>query len=119
MRKYKVLPLTLFALFFLASCPIHAQILTVTGEYRVVEVDRGERRIGVALRDADPNIRQNWVYIKTDAKIVRRVFLSGRAFRDQMMSSDEFLNYVDKGTLLRIHGGRDWDRAIHADKIWF
>lgn len=94
-------------------------MLSVTGEYRVVSVDRAGQRVGVALRDADPNKRQNWVYVKPDTKIVKRSFLGGGAFRDEIMTFNGFFDYAKKGTQFRVEGGRDWDRSIHAKKIWF
>lgn len=95
-----------------------AQILMVTGDYRVTHVDRDEQRIGIALRDDDPNVRQNWVYVKSDTVIIRRIWLRGGAFRDERMSFNGFFDYVRKGTKLRVHGGRDWDGSIDAKKIW-
>ncbi len=94
-------------------------MLSVTGEYRVVNVDRGGQRVGVALRDAAPNKRQNWIYVKPETKIVKRIFLGGGAFRDEIMTFNGFFDYVKKGTQFRVEGGRDWDRSIHAKKIWF
>ena len=95
-----------------------AQILMVTGEYRVTNVDRAQQRIGIALREDDPNHRQNWVYVKPETQIVRRVWLRGGAFRDQVMTWNNFFEYVHKGTLLKVHGGRDWDGSIQAKKVW-
>lgn len=95
-----------------------AQLLMVTGEYRVTNVDQDEQRIGIALRDDNPNKRQNWVYVKADTVIVRRIWLGGGAFRDERMTFNGFFDYVRKGTKLRVHGGRDWDGSIDAKKIW-
>lgn len=95
-----------------------AQMLMVTGDYRVTDVDRPNQRIGIALREDDPNKRQNWVYIKPDTKIVKRNFYQNGTFKDEVMTFNGFFDYVRKGTLLRVHGGRDWDRSIDAKKIW-
>lgn len=102
----------------LANSMAWAQILMVTGEYRVTHVDRAEQRLGIALRDADPNVRQNWVYVKADTKIVRRLFMGDGAFKDEVMTWNEFFDYAKKGTLIKVHGGRDWDGSIDAKKIW-
>jgi hypothetical protein len=90
----------------------------VTGEYVVTNVDRAGQRVGIALRDADPNLRQNWVYVKPETKIVKRNFLPGGVFKDEVWTFNGFFDKVKKGTKLKVQGGRDWDKAIHAKKIW-
>ncbi len=112
-----ILALALAALVVWAG-RAQAQILMVTGEYRVTDVDRPEQRIGIALRADDPNRRQNWVHVRSDTRIVRRVWLQGGAFRDEVMTWNGFFDYVHKGTLLKVHGGRNWDGSITAKKIW-
>lgn len=110
--------LALSALFLFAAVPAQAQLLSVTGEYRVTNVDRGHQRVGVALRDADPNVRQNWVYIKPDTKIIKRNFLPGGVFKDEIWTFNGFFDQAKKGMKFRVEGGRDWDKSIHAKKIW-
>lgn len=105
-------------LFLFAAGPAQAQLLMATGEYRVTDVDRAGQRVGVALRDADRNVRQNWVYIKPETKIVKRNFLPGGVFRDEVWTFNGFFDKVKKGTQFRVEGGRDWDKSIHAKKIW-
>ena len=100
------------------SSPAQAQILSVTGDYRVTDVDRGQQRIGIALRDDNPNHRENWVYIKPDTRIILRQFIGHGAFKDYDISFNEAWTVIHKGTKLRVHGGRDWDRSIVAYKIW-
>lgn len=111
--------LTLFFVLLCLSVGSQAQLLSVTGEYRVTDVDRPGQRFGIALRDADPNARQNWVYVKPDTRIIKRKFLPNGTFKDQVYGFNEFFDYVKKGTLLKVEGGRDWDKSIHAKKIWF
>lgn len=118
MKRHTILSLPFLLLVFLTAAPAQSQLLSVTGEYRVVEVDRAEQRVGVALRDADPDKRQNWVVIKPGTKIIQRKFLKGGVFRDEVMTFNGFFDYVKKGTKFRVEGGRDWDRSIHAKKIW-
>lgn len=118
MMKRSLFSLPLLLLLFLAASPAQAQMLSVTGEYRVTDVDRAGQKIGIALRTDDPNKRQNWVYVKPETKIIKRKFLKGGVFQDEVMSFNGFFDYVKKGTLLRVQGGRDWDRSIHAKKIW-
>lgn len=115
-KKYAFILCLFFLLLGLA--PAQAQLVIVTGEYRVTEVDRTGQRVGVALRDANPNKRQNWVYISPETKIVQRRFLSGGVFRDEQMGFNGFFDYVRKGTKFRVEGGRDWDNSIHAKKLW-
>jgi hypothetical protein len=115
----KIMFATLLLLLLSIAGPAQAQLLSVTGEYKVTNVDRGGQRIGIALRDADANTRQNWVYVKPDTKIVKRKFLKNGTFKDEIMTFNGFFDYVQKGTMLRVEGGRDWDKSIDAKKIWF
>ena len=109
-------------LLLLIAClvvgPASAQILMVTGDYRVVDTDRGEHRIGIALREDDPNVRQNWVYVDEKTEVVVRKYVGGGAFRDQKMTADQAWPLLKKGRKVRVHGGRDWDGSIVAKKIW-
>ncbi len=116
-KRWMVLALALLILASLAG-RAQAQILMVTGEYRVTDVDRSGQRLGVALRADDPDRRQNWVNVRSDTKIVRRVWLKGGAFRDEVMTWNGFFDHVRKGTQLKVHGGRGWDGTITAKKIW-
>ena len=50
-----------------------AQILLVSGNYRITELDQAHERFGVALPEAKPNETQNWIYIGTTTDIQRRV----------------------------------------------
>ncbi len=97
-----------------------AQLVLVESKYRVVTVDRAGQRIGIALPDADPKIRQNWLYIRPDTNISRRHHLGGGAFRDQSLNYNSFFDLAPslRGSLIRIHGGRDWDGSIDAKTIW-
>ncbi len=116
--KNFVLVLSAF-LLLVAAGPAQAQLLSVTGEYIIVNVDRHGQRVGIALRDSDLNTRQNWVYIKPDTKIVKRNFLPGGVFKDEVWTFNGFFDRAKKGMKLRVEGGRDWDKSIHAKKIWF
>jgi 2-hydroxychromene-2-carboxylate isomerase len=112
-----VLSACLLALIAGLSVPARSQILMVTGEYQVVTVDRANQRIGVALREDDPNTRQNWVYVRPDTRIVHRVW-TGNEFRDENLSFNQFFDSIRHGDKLRTTGGRDWNGTIKATKIW-
>lgn len=105
-------------LLVLVAGVAQAQILMVTGNYRITHVDRAEQRIGIALRDANPNVRQNWVYVKADTQIVKRVWRADGSSKDENWGWNQFFEYAKKGTLVRVHGGRDWNGTIDAKKIW-
>lgn len=100
--------------------PVDAQVLTVGSQYRIVEVDRFENRIGIALPDANPNERQNWVYIKSDTTGSMRQSLGNGTFRDEAMTPNGILNAAESrvGGLMKLEGGRDFDGTIDASKIW-
>jgi hypothetical protein len=97
-----------------------AQLVTVESQYRIVEVDRGENRIGIALPDASPNERQNWVYIKPDTAGSMRQYMGNGTFRDESMTPNGILNAAEGrvGGLMKLEGGRDFDGSIDAKKIW-
>lgn len=98
-----------------------AQIILTTGEYRIVVVDKAEQRLGIAELDANPNRRQNWVYVKYNTELMRRATPNpdDGEFRYEKVSWVEFFNDIKKGSLITVHGGRDWDRSINAKKIWY
>ncbi len=98
-----------------------AQILLTTGEYRIVVIDKAEQRLGIAELEANPNRRQNWVYVKYNTELMKRVNPNpdDGEFRYEKVSWVQFFNDVKKGSLITVHGGRDWDRSIDAKKIWY
>lgn len=65
-RGYRFKALTLFALlglFVLSSDRSSGQLLLASGEYRVVDIDQDNLRVGVALMESSPDKRQNWIYL--------------------------------------------------------
>ena len=115
MRK---LLLTLTALLVTVAAPTNAQLLTVTGEYRITEVDRGGQRIGVAFRKDNPKRTQNWVYIRPDTRVNLRRSLGRGVFRDEVLNYENSWNEFRVGRPIKLHGGRGWDGTISAKKIW-
>lgn len=119
MRRYWT-PALLLALMTLAAVfPAQAQLVTVKAEYRVVETQAGKQRVGVALPDANPDTRQNWIYVKATTKFVKRTNLGNQTFRDEVLTYDGFFNTVKKGDILRVNGGRGWDGTMTAKDIYF
>ena len=97
-----------------------AQLVVVEDTFRIVEVDHTQNRIGIAKPDADPNVRQNWLYIEPDTKAATRHY-SGGYFRDRVYTGTETivdLAEMHEGQLFKVNGGRDWDGSIDASKIW-
>lgn len=113
----RALILVLLALVATAL-PARSQLLMVTGEYRVVELDQANNRIGVALMEANPDVRQNWIYIRLETEIVKRHYNSEGWFKDEMISPQGVWSAVKKGDKMKVHGGRGWDGSINAKKIW-
>lgn len=109
--------LVLVVLILAAAAPASAQLFSVTTEYQVVEVDPAERRIGVALLDARPDVRQNWVYLMHDTRITNRVEVEPGLFREEVWDSDTALARVRPGDRLKVHGGRDFDGSINAKTV--
>ena len=100
---------------------VEAQLLVVDSKYRIVEVDRAEQRIGVALEDADPKETQTWVYVKPDTKSALRTHHGNGLFRDEILTFNGILDVAAQreGGLFKVHGGRDFDGSINAKTIWF
>lgn len=105
---------------FVGADKVEAQVLTVESQYRIVEVDTHENRIGIALPDANPNERQNWVYIESDTNGSMRHYLGNGTFRDEAMTPNGILKAAQSrvGELMKIEGGRDFDGSIDASKVW-
>jgi hypothetical protein len=118
--RFNILPALAVALLCLfAVSPAQAQLVTVNAEYRVIETQSQKQRLGVALPEAAPDKRQNWLYVKATTKFVKRTNLGDQTFRDEVLSYDGFFNTVKKGDMLRVRGGRGWDGTITAKAIYF
>lgn len=100
--------------------PANAQMVLVESKYRVVDVDRVENRIRVALPEDDPKVGQNWVYIDSKTKGAMRLYHGNGTFSDKILTPQGILNAASarEGQLIRVHGGRDWDGSINAKSIW-
>ena len=117
-KKIALTLATLAAIFIWVGQTAHAQMILVNQDYRITHIDRATQRLGVCLVDADPNVRQNWVYIKTNTVITRRVFFDNGSFKDETMDWSSFFSLIKKGDVIKVHGGRDWDMSIDAKHIW-
>lgn len=121
MRNSRLRVLALFALlglFVISSDRSSGQLLLANGEYRVVEVDSEHQRFGVALLEAKPDKRQNWIYVTASTSINKRHSSGDGWFRDEKLSYEGFFNSVRPGDKVRVKGGRRWDGGITAKKIW-
>ena len=119
MNKQTLTRLFLILLTLLALAPAQAQLVTVKAEYRVVEKQPKKQRVGICLLEANPDKRQNWLYVKATTKFVKRTYLGKQTFRDEVLTYDGFFNTVKKGDILRVNGGRGWDGSITAKSIYF
>lgn len=104
----------------MAPQPAEAQLVMVESKYRIVEVDRAENRIGIALPDASPSETQNWVYIKPDTSASMRQNLGNGTFRDETMTPNGVMDAAQSriGGMMKVNGGRDFDGSIDAKKVW-
>ena len=98
-----------------------AQLIKVESSYRIVTVDRAGQRIGVALPEDDPKVRQSWIYIKPDTTGSLRKKYKGGYFKDFSLGYNEIFSSAEKyrGSLFKVTGGRDFDGSIDAKKVWF
>lgn len=105
---------------FVGAEKVEAQLVSVESQYRIIEVDRAENRIGIALPDAPAGERQNWVYIKPDTKASMRQSFGNGMFRDEHMTPNGVLDAASSrvGGMMKVNGGRDFDGSIDAKKIW-
>ena len=122
-RLKKLLSFALTALLItaaLGTLPADAQLVLVESKYRIVDVDKFENRIAVALPDTDPDVAQTWVYIKRDTRGSMRTYTSNGAFRDEILTPEGILRAAERreGELIKINGGRDWDGSIDAKSVW-
>lgn len=119
--KWKTQLVTLLVLLvggtLFSSSPAEAQLLTVTGDYRVVELDKDNQRVGVSLPEASPGKRQNWVYLRATTDIVRRQENEEGWFKEDRLTFDSFFETAKPGDILKVHGGRRWDKGITAKRI--
>ena len=110
-------------LFFLLcllvlALPGQAQLLLVTGNYRVTELDQKNLRFGVALPEANPGETQNWVYIDPNTDINERVSNRQGWHKEQKLNFYQFYEVAKPGTMLKVHGGRRWDGEISGKTLW-
>lgn len=98
--------------------PGATQLLLVTGEYRVTEVDEDNQRVGVALPEAKPDVTQNWVYVEPKTDISQRVTNAEGWHKEEKLNYYQFFQTVKTGQMVRIHGGRRWDGGISGKSLW-
>lgn len=123
-RMMSILSAAVFALVItgLTVSPSEAQLVLVNEVFRIVQVDHDNNRIGIAKPDASPNVRQNWVYVDIDTRGSYRTYVAGSGtFRDKTLSGRQVLNVADanKGQVMNVKGGRDWDGSIKAKTVHF
>ena len=58
----------LSTLWLWGAQPAAAQLILASGTYRVTELSPDKERVGIAQMDANPNVTQNWVYLKLQKK---------------------------------------------------
>ncbi len=101
------------------SLPVRAQLLWVTGDYRVVVLDSEHHRIGISLLSApDQTRRQNWCYLTMSTRLVRKVYDPEGWMREESVPAHEILEELKPGDVVRINGGRAVDLSITARTIW-
>lgn len=96
----------------------HGQLLLVTGDYRITEVDQDNERVGVSLPEAKADVTQNWVYVAPKTEIMHRVTNSEGWHKEEKLNYYQFFQHIKPGTMVRVHGGRRWDGAISGKEIW-
>ncbi|MBI3924043.1 MAG: hypothetical protein HY319_00745 [Armatimonadetes bacterium] len=107
MRKISLLLFLIMAL----SAAAHAQLVLVNGAYRVVALDREQFRVGVALPPDNPEVVQNWIYLKLET--------TGHLVDGRRLNANEVMEQFRPGQMLWISGGRRWDGGITVDAVWF
>lgn len=120
LKNYSLSAILLLLLFVSCTGPAAAQLLHVDSDYRIVSVDTAQERIGVALPNASPNVRQNWLYVGPDTRGSLRQYLGNGTFRDREIRGEQIISAAEhhRGDLLKVYGGRDWDGSIDAHTVW-
>ncbi|MCR4783022.1 MAG: hypothetical protein K6A35_00685 [bacterium] len=108
--------LALLAAFVAMQYPVQAQLILASGTYRITELDEDKERIGIAQLDANPTVTQNWIYLKLKTKVTKRFSQNGW-LRDESVPISEIFNVVEKGDVIKVEGGRDWNGSITAKDI--
>ncbi len=108
--------LALLAAVVAMQYPVQAQLILASGTYRITELDEDKERIGIAQLDANPTVTQNWIYLKLKTKVTKRFSQNGW-LRDESVPISEIFNVVEKGDVIKVEGGRDWNGSITAKDI--
>jgi len=108
--------LALLAAVVAMQYPVQAQLILASGTYRITELDEDKERIGIAQLDANPTVTQNWIYLKLKTKVTKRFSQNGW-LRDESVPINEIFNVVEKGDVIKVEGGRDWNGSITAKDI--
>lgn len=119
-NAYKIVSLAICAVLFsfILSVPAHAQLIIAKGLYRVVEIDRDQTRIGICKLDANPDVRQTWIDMKINTKVIlREQNKETGTLRDVAISPIEVFSILYKGDVVRVNGGRDWVGDIQAKDL--
>lgn len=92
--------------------PSQAQLLLVTGDYRITELDESNQRFGIALPEARPDVTQNWCYVEPNTDITRKITNAQGWSKEDKLNYYQFFQNARPGVMVRIHGGRRWDGGI-------
>jgi hypothetical protein len=95
-----------------------AQILLVTGDYRITELDENNQRFGIALPEAKPDVTQNWCYVDPKTDINRKLTNAQGWTKEDKLNYYQFFQRAKPGQMVRIHGGRRWDGEISGKTLW-
>ncbi len=109
------LAILLTALFANAT-QAQAQLILASGTYRITELNQDKERIGIAQMDANPTVTQNWVYLRLKTKVTKRFSQNGW-LRDENIPVSEIFSVIEKGDVIKVNGGRDWNGSITAKDI--
>lgn len=110
--------LLLLVALVLFAVPARAQLLWVTGDYKVVCLDESHHRIGISLAGEPNDKRQNWCYLNLDSQMLVKVYDAQGWYKEVTVPSHQILEQLKPGDQIRINGGRAWDLSITAKKIW-
>ena len=107
--------LALFVLVLMTAGVASAALINVTqANYIVTSVDINRHAFGVDLVQNGARNTRTEIRVNKNAKCYW--VHKGRA--DTPMSVDAFVRNLQKGTRVRVDGGRDWDGKINASDLW-
>ena len=101
-----------------AALPAQAQLVLVSGDYRIVALEQDNERVAIALPEDNPQVSQNWIYVSPKTDVTLRITNGEGWYKEERLNFYQFFERARQGEIIKVQGGRRWDGAITAKTIW-